>query len=82
MLQSIRHLLAGFHDTTMLLALALWLCVLPFVVLFTQPFFGWQGSLTAVAASFVVALALCYGVCLYPKPSEEADSHVHRSSLR
>ncbi len=74
MSKSIRHLLAGFHETTMLLTVGLWLCVLPFIFLFTQPFFGWQGSLTAAAVSFLAALALCYGVCLYPKPTREVGS--------
>ncbi|MBI4790361.1 MAG: hypothetical protein HY782_25290 [Chloroflexi bacterium] len=78
----IRHLLNGFHDTTMLLTLVLWLCVVPFVVLFTLPFFGWQGGLAAAAITFLIALALCWGVCLFPKIPEEVGSNAHRSSLR
>lgn len=79
---TIRKYLSGFHDTTMFLALMLWLCVAPFVLLLTLPFFGWQGGITAVVIAFLVALALCWGVCLFPKNPVEAKTNVDRSRLR
>jgi hypothetical protein len=51
----------------MLLALAIWLCVVPLVLLFTLPFFGWQGGFIAAAVTFLIALTLCWGVCLFPE---------------
>ncbi len=74
-------LLGRFHDTTMFLALALWLCVAPFVLLFTLPFFGWQGGLTATVILFLLALAACWGICLFPKDLE-GKSNAHRSRMR
>ena len=77
MLAHIRHILSGFHDTTMFLTLMLWLCVAPFVVLLTFPFFGWQGSITAVVITFLIALALCWSICLFPKTPEERNTNAH-----
>lgn len=73
----IRRFLNGLHDTTMFLTLMLWLCVAPFVLLLTLPFFGWQGGVTAVIATFLIALALCWGVCVFPKNSTEVNSNVN-----
>lgn len=67
MRERIRAIFGGFQDTTMLLTLVIWLCVVPFVLLFTLPFFGWQGGLTAAVITLILALALCWGVCFYPK---------------
>ncbi len=63
--------LDGLHDTTMLLALVIWLCIVPFVLALTLPFFGWQGGLTAAVITLFIALALCWGVCLFPKISTQ-----------
>ncbi len=81
-MDTIRKYLSGFHDTTMFLALMLWLCVAPFVLLLTLPFFGWQGGVTAVVIAFLIALAMCWGICLFPKNPKEANSNVDRSHLR
>ncbi len=78
----IRKFLSGFHDTTMFLALMLWLCVAPFVLFLTLPFFGWQGGVTAVVIAFLIALAMCWGICLFPKNSAEVNSKVDRCRLR
>lgn len=81
-----RHILRMYqndsHDATMLLALMLWLCVAPFVLLLTIPFFGWQGGLTAVVIALLITLALCWGVCLFPKNPEEAKTNAGGSRLR
>ena len=67
MKKQMRVIFGGFQDTTMFLTLVIWLCVVPFVLLFTLPFFGWQGGLTAAVITLFLALALCWGVCFYPK---------------
>ncbi len=61
----------GLHDTTMLLALVIWLCVVPFVLALTLPFFGWQGGLVAAIVTLLLALVLCWRVCLFPQISPE-----------
>ena len=71
LMQHPRHFLNGFHDTTMLLTLVIWICVVPFVLLCTLPFFGWQGGFAAALITFLIALALCWGVCFFPKISVE-----------
>ena len=68
---TLRKFLSGFHDTTMVLSMMLWLCILPFVLLLTIPFFGWQGGVTVATLLLFIALALCWGVCLFPKISSE-----------
>lgn len=75
MFARIRHILSGLHDTTMFLSLIIWLCVVPFILAFTVPFFGWQGGLAAALIAFLIALALCWGVCLFPKIPEEGNTH-------
>lgn len=80
--ERLRHLFSGFRDTTMLLTLTVWLCVVPFVLLFTLPFFGWTGGVTAAVLSFLLALAACYGICLFPKSAEEVTAHARRSRVR
>jgi len=82
MLAHLRNILNGFHDTTMFLTLMLWLCIAPFVLLFTLPFFGWQGGLAAAAITFLIALAACWGVCLFPKIPEEVKRNADRSRVR
>ncbi len=76
MRERVRHFLNGFHDTTMFLALMLWVCLAPFVLFFTVPFFGWQAGLAAVLIAFFVVLALCWGVCVFPKifPEDNLDA--------
>ncbi len=67
MIERLRVIVRGFQDTTMFLALAVWMCVVPLVLLFTIPFFGWEGGLSAAVVTFLLALALCWAVCLYPQ---------------
>ncbi len=67
MIERLRVIVCGFQDTTMFLALAIWMCAVPLVLVFTLPFFGWQGGLTAAMVTFLLALALCWAVCLYPQ---------------
>ena len=77
MLEGIRRILNGFHDTTMFMSLMLWLCAVPFVLLLTVPFFGWVGGLIAAVVAFFIALAACWGICLFPKIPAEENEHAH-----
>ena len=47
----------------MVLALVLWLCLLPLVGLLIVPFFGFQAAALVAVALFVVALTICWGIC-------------------
>ena len=47
----------------MVLALALWLCVLPLVGFLIVPFFGLRIAALSAAALFVAAMAICWGIC-------------------
>lgn len=82
MLAHIRHILSGFHDTTMFLSLMLWLCVAPFILLITLPFFGWQVGVTAIVIALLLILAACWGICLFPKNLMEVKTNVDRSRVR
>lgn len=70
------------HDTTMLLTLFLWLCALPFVLLLTVPFFGWQLGILTAAIALLMVLVVCYAVCYFPKISVEDKTNVTRSRVR
>ncbi len=76
-MEHIRDILRGFHDTTMFLSLMLWICIAPFVLLLTVPFLGWQGGITAALIAFLIILAFCWGVCLFPKIPAEDNKNAH-----
>lgn len=71
------------HDTTMLLTLGLWLCVLPFVLLFTVPFVGWVVGISIAALVLLFVTLVCYALCYFPKiaPHSEDEKYATRSSL-
>lgn len=79
----IQKIWSGIHDTTLLLTLVIWLCGLPFILLLTIPFFGWQMGLLAAAIALFVALLICYAICYFPRiaPSMEDQQNVTRSGL-
>lgn len=70
------------HDTTMLLTLFLWMCALPFILVLTVPFFGWQLGILAAAILLLLALLVCNALCYFPKISVEDKSNATRSCLR
>ncbi len=74
MFAHIRAILSGFHDTTMFLSLMLWVCLAPFVLLLAVSFFGWQGGFTATVIAFLIILAMCWGICLFPKIPQEKNT--------
>ena len=78
----IANLAQGFHDTTMVLSLALWLCALPIVLLLTVPFFGWQVGIGAAIITLLAALVACWGICFFPKIPNEENANVTGSRLR
>jgi hypothetical protein len=47
----------------MVLALVLWLCLLPLVGLLFVPLFGFQTAALVAVALFLVALTICWGIC-------------------
>lgn len=51
----------GLDD--MALAITIWLCTLPLVGLLVIPFFGLQVGLIVAAVLFIVAMAMCWGIC-------------------
>ena len=79
-----QNLWNGIHDTTLLLTLFLWLCTLPFILLFTIPYFGWQVGVLAAAIALFAALIVCYALCYFPKiaPNQEEKPNVKGSCLR
>lgn len=68
----------NIHDTTLLLTLFVWLCALPFILLLTVPFFGWQVGLLAAAVALFAVLIICYALCYFPNiaPRQEEKSNV------
>lgn len=53
----------SLHFDNMVLALALWLCVLPLVGLLIVPLFGLRIAALTAAVLFAAATAICWGVC-------------------
>ena len=73
---------SNVHDTTLLLTLLIWFCALPFILLLTVPFFGWQVGLLAAAIALFIALLVCYAICYFPKIQVEDQSNVTRPRMR
>jgi len=55
--------ISGVDTTPMGLALMLWFCSLPLVLILVLPFFGWQVAIWTAVALLVVALIICRGIC-------------------
>lgn len=53
----------GSHSDSMILALAIWLCSLPLVLLIVVPLLGLTAAGIAALVLLLAALALCWGVC-------------------
>ena len=53
----------GSHSDSMTLALAIWLCSLPLVLLIVVPLLGWTAAGLAALVFLLVAMVLCWGVC-------------------
>ncbi len=53
----------GSHSDEMALALAVWLCSLPLVALVVIPLFGPSVAGVVALALFLVAMAVCWGIC-------------------
>ena len=54
--------LSRYFDN-MALALVLWLCILPLIGLLIVPFLGLRVAALAAVGLFVIAVAMCWGVC-------------------
>jgi hypothetical protein len=57
----------NLHDTTMLFAFVLWLCVLPLILWLVVPWLGWQIAVFGAGVAFVLALIACYALCAFPE---------------
>ena len=53
----------GIELDDMAVALLIWLCTLPLIGILIIPFFGWQAGLAAAAVLFILAMAVCWGIC-------------------
>lgn len=53
----------GAHSDSMLLALVVWLCSLPLVLLIVAPLLGLKAAGIVALLLFFVALAICWGIC-------------------
>lgn len=57
----LKRFASQFDD--MALAIIIWMCTLPLVGLLVVPFFGLKVGLVAVAALFIAAMVICWGIC-------------------
>lgn len=73
---------SNVHDTTLLLTLLIWLCALPFILLLTVPFLGWQVGILAAAIALFIGLLICYAICYFPTIQVEENSNVTRPGMR
>ena len=53
----------GAHSDSMLLALVVWLCSLPLVLLIFAPLLGLKAAGLVALLLFFATLAICWGVC-------------------
>ncbi len=53
----------GSHSDSMILALVVWLCSLPLVLLIVAPLLGLTAAGIVALALLFVAMVLCWGVC-------------------
>lgn len=67
------------HDAPLLLALLVWLCALPVILLLTIPFFGPTVGLSAAAAALIAILLVCLGICSSASENEPASNQPRRS---
>lgn len=59
----------GFLSDEMALAITLWLCSLPLVVILVVPFFGLKLGGLAALALLIVIMAICWGACGWKMPN-------------
>lgn len=55
-------------EPPLMLALLLWLCALPLVLLLLAPFFGLNTALGAAAVLLIAILLVCFGICMPEEP--------------
>ena len=53
----------GSHSDSMILALGIWLCSLPLVLLIVVPFLGLTAAGIAALVLLFAVMVLCWGVC-------------------
>ena len=53
------------HRETLALALVVWLCSMPLVLLLAVPFLGWRTGATIGVTWLLALLIICFGICLH-----------------
>lgn len=53
----------NFELEDLVVALPIWLCLLPLISILVVPLFGWHIGLAAAAILFILAMAICWGIC-------------------
>jgi hypothetical protein len=53
----------GLELDDMIVALLIWLCILPLIRILIVPFLGWQVGLAAAILLFILAMIVCWGIC-------------------
>ncbi len=59
-----------FQDTTLFLALAMWLCILPLLAIFALPFLGWKVTIYLAGFLLVADLVACWFLCIFRLPQK------------
>ncbi len=59
-----------FQDTTLFLTLAMWLCILPLLAIFTLPFLGWKVTIYLAGFLLVADLVACWFLCIFRLPQK------------
>lgn len=66
--------LAARRDRSFMpVALAVWLCTLPFVFLLVTPFLGVRAAVTTSLAILVGLLVVCWDICAWRPPGEPLE---------
>lgn len=62
-----------FRDTSLFLALMLWICALPLVAILGRRFLGWEITLYLAGFLLVADLVVCWFLCNFRIPRRPED---------
>ncbi len=54
-----------FQDTTLFLALVMWLCILPLLAILALPFLGWKVTVYLAGFLLVADMVACWFLCTF-----------------
>ncbi|MGH2349425.1 MAG: hypothetical protein ACRDFT_08180 [bacterium] len=66
-------------DAPLLLALLLWVCALPLILLLTIPFFGLTVGVSAALVALIAILLVCLGICSSPSHGDDITTQPPQS---